>query len=655
MSVLLDRFQAWIPTVPSGVTGASRAIVFRLAPRARGWIVETFGILVRRTGATQAGDLTVETVRIWLDGWAASDPRRSHALATAFLHVVADFLRSEGIKAQALSQLPVPETLRAPIEDRLERFYQETQAFKGNTKDTLRWFRGIFPMFLRDTFVREVPEITRDVVKDWIADGCRDRGWSAKTVRNYLQAINLFLDWCVENGHLPENPAKTISRPRLPKALPKALSQRDAVALLEAAETMPYTGPFEKARAVAIIATFLFTGIRRGELENLKEADVRLDPEGADLIVRRGKGRKDRQIPLPERPRRLLLAYLRERARLGRTTPYFFTGLRHDGRLGVKTVDRLVKRLRGHSGIYFYPHMLRHTCATLLVQEGSSTRGVQELLGHDCEDESEELHRRLADIARAEGFELGDLEDVTLVSRVGEASELLRHDKYGKVQGPSQLYEDVRRAVRESGAQIVIMDSLHDLFDGNENVRTEARTFVGMLRKIALEIDGAVVLCAHPSMSGLNSGSGSAGSTAWNNAVRSRFYLTIPKDDDDEDPDVRLIERKKGNYGARAAKSDGVKIRWECGRFIRLIQGGAVERIEINARMKRAKETFMAALSTLDKQGRSVTDAPNSPGRYAPRVMATMPECRGVSEKSLGKAMEELFNEGKIVMGPSLG
>jgi RecA-family ATPase len=208
----------------------------------------------------------------------------------------------------------------------------------------------------------------------------------------------------------------------------------------------------------------------------------------------------------------------------------------------------------------------------------------------------------------------------------------------------------MRRAILASGAQLVIVDSLHDLFDGNENSRTEARSFIGVLRKIALEIDGAVVLCAHPSVAGLTSGTGTAGSTAWNNAVRSRFYLTTPKDDEDEDPDIRVLERKKGNYAGRAAKGDSIKIRWEAGRFVRVVQGGAVERIENNVRLGRAKGAFLAALDTMSGQGRTVTDSKNSP-KFAPKIFASLPECKGVSTKALTDAMEALFSDGVIKVG----
>ncbi len=268
-------------------------------------------------------------------------------------------------------------------------------------------------------------------------------------------------------------------------------------------------------------------------------------------------------------------------------------------------------------------------------------------LGVYCEDDPEELHRRLADILDAKHMAFGDLEQMRLISRVGQASELLIRDKYGKPQGPSPFFSQILKTAKDFGAQLVILDGLHDLFDGNENSRPEARQFINLLRRIALEIDGAVVLCAHPSLSGMASGSGSSGSTAWNNAVRSRLYLTRPKMEDGEpaDPDVRLLKSMKSNYGKTG---DEIRLRWKDGVFIReglQGQGGALGTL---ARMS-AENAFLACLEAVEAQGRHVTDAKNS-GRYAPKLFASMPEADGNGKKALEAAMTALFNKRQIKM-----
>jgi len=268
-------------------------------------------------------------------------------------------------------------------------------------------------------------------------------------------------------------------------------------------------------------------------------------------------------------------------------------------------------------------------------------------LGVFCEDEADELHRRMADILDANGLAFADLEDLQLVSRVGMANEFLSRDKYGKPKGASAFYVQVLEQARAFGAQLVVLDGLHDLFDGNENSRPEARQFVNMLRRIALEVDGAVVLCAHPSMSGLNSGSGTSGSTAWNNAVRSRLYLTRPRADDEPDPDVRVLRSMKSNYGK---VGDEIRLRWKAGVFVR--DGGEMAHGPV-VQITR-QQAFLACLDAATEQGRFPSEAVNSP-RFAPRLFATMPQAAGLSRKDLEKAMRDLFDEGRIKVGSVSG
>lgn len=276
------------------------------------------------------------------------------------------------------------------------------------------------------------------------------------------------------------------------------------------------------------------------------------------------------------------------------------------------------------------------------------------VFGVYCEDEPEEIHRRLADIVRHHDVDFQHLENFSFISRVGMNTEFLQRNQYGKAVGPSQFYKDVRRAAKESGARLVILDGLHDLFDGNENSRPEARQFVNMLRTIALEIDGAVVLCAHPSVAGMSSGTGSAGSTAWNNAVRSRVYFTRVKDSDgkEEDVDARVLKTMKTNYGKVGGE---IKLRYQGGVFvIDSPESGTVANIQKQKQEQEAEEAFLHCLLSVTKQGRSVSDARNS-ARFAPKVFSVMKESRGVGQKALSAAMDRLFSTSRIQIGNTPG
>lgn len=262
------------------------------------------------------------------------------------------------------------------------------------------------------------------------------------------------------------------------------------------------------------------------------------------------------------------------------------------------------------------------------------------------EDDEEEMHRRLAGILDEQGLGFADLENFQFVSRVGEATEFMVRDKYGKARGPSAFFGQVLHQAKTSGAQLVILDGLHDLFDGNENSRPEARQFINLLRKIALEIDGAVVLCAHPSMSGISNGTGNAGSTAWNNAVRSRLYFTRATNNDgiEDDTNARTLKNMKANY---TEKGGGVKLRYQNGMFVPdAPEFGTVANIARRAKEREVEEAFLAGLDNLLKSGRFVTDKVQ--GSYAPKVIATLPVARGFHAKVLEAAMSRLFATGTI-------
>ena len=149
----------------------------------------------------------------------------------------------------------------------------------------------------------------------------------------------------------------------------------------------------------------------------------------------------------------------------------------------------------------------------------------RKVFGLFCEDDEDELHRRQALINSHYECAFADLEmNMAWISMVGVGAELADFSQYEGPQ-PSGAFHRLVATANTFGAGLVVVDSLHDVFTGNENIRYQARWFIRLLQDLAQGIDGAVVLTAHPSMSGLSSGSGSSGSTAWNNAVRSRLRL----------------------------------------------------------------------------------------------------------------------------------
>jgi RecA-family ATPase len=270
-------------------------------------------------------------------------------------------------------------------------------------------------------------------------------------------------------------------------------------------------------------------------------------------------------------------------------------------------------------------------------------------VGLHCEDDEAELHRRMAAIAEAEGFDLADLDQAHLFSRAGADNALFTvPHMQGAELNATAVFTGLSNFAIDHGARLIVLDSLHDLFPGNENIRPQVRAFVTELRALAMEIDGAVVLLAHPSAAGLSTGSGTSGSTAWNNAVRSRLYLTRPPDGDDDagDPDARQLRTMKANYGAAGGV---IRLRYRDGVFVRTDSEGFTG-VVAGIQMQNTDKEFLRRLDALYLQGRYCTDSKQSP-HYAPKILAGMQGGPRVTRREMSMAMERLLAAGKIRVG----
>lgn len=184
-----------------------------------------------------------------------------------------------------------------------------------------------------------------------------------------------------------------------------------------------------------------------------------------------------------------------------------------------------------------------------------------------CEDDEGELHRRHNDIKAAMGYSVGNpFSDVWLWPRVGFDNVLVRWDRDGRATlGP--FVEALVQQITDKQPSLVVLDTLADFYGGNEIDRVQVNYFVKVVLGgliAARKAQGApltVLLLGHPSVAGKSSGSGYSGSTAWNNAVRSRIYLTRPEEGAG---DERLLTRGKANY-AKSGDETGVRLFYEGG------------------------------------------------------------------------------------------
>ena len=179
-----------------------------------------------------------------------------------------------------------------------------------------------------------------------------------------------------------------------------------------------------------------------------------------------------------------------------------------------------------------------------------------------CEDDKGELHRRHNDIKLAMGHGVGNpFHDVWLWPRVGSENILLNWDTEAKA---GKFAASLERTINEIQPSLLILDTLADFYGANEIDRVQVNYFVktmlgGLIKRSSWPL--TVLLLGHPSVRGKESEDGFSGSTAWNNAVRSRIYLTKPKDGDSND---RLLTRGKANY-ASSGEDTGLKLTYEEG------------------------------------------------------------------------------------------
>jgi hypothetical protein len=257
-----------------------------------------------------------------------------------------------------------------------------------------------------------------------------------------------------------------------------------------------------------------------------------------------------------------------------------------------------------------------------------------------AEDEMDETHRRLKDITREPAtFKIADLADLKLFSLDGEDAVIAAPSGKDGLLKPTEIMARLKRAIDRHKPEIVVLDTLADLFGGDEIKRVHARQFVGMLKGLCKAFDTTVLLLAHPSMSGMSSGAGTSGNTAWNNSVRSRLYMErrFGKTEQDEaDPDVRVLTTKKANRARRGVR---YTLRWSRGRFVR--EGVEIESRDAD-RNREDEEAFLRAFDETIESGRTLSHLVTAPN-YAPKIAEAHPLAGGASQARFTEAMERLF------------
>jgi len=251
----------------------------------------------------------------------------------------------------------------------------------------------------------ELRKLDHGTVLAFLHWGREERAWEARTFRNHLQYLRSFFNWCIKQGFVTKNPTLDIEKPKLPKRLPRCLNREETQKVLNQAHWYPWRYSLEAVRNETILYVLIYTGLRLQELLDLEMGD--LDITNQEILIREGKGQKDRLVPIHPRLIPILQAYLAHRKASNNQSQFLFTGAQSEKPLSGKNVRTICQKLTRETGVYFTPHMLRHTCARLLIEADIDVFKVKEILGHSSitttmtyvSVSTENLKRTLSDVS----------------------------------------------------------------------------------------------------------------------------------------------------------------------------------------------------------------------------------------------------------------
>lgn len=261
-----------------------------------------------------------------------------------------------------------------------QKFYDYSTFMRGYSKNTIKRYQFVINYYCRRSGITEIEQVTSANVRDLFFRGRTENNWCTHTFITFIKSLVVFFRWCVNEGYLANNPAQDIEIPKLEKKLPVRLTKQQSMRLLEVVFNYPYQYKFLRYRNHAIFSTFIYAGIRKSELLNLKLTDI--DLENMTMFIRQGKGAKDRIIPVCHTLAESLKRYLTERQRIKKTCPEFFASLNRNIGFTQTGLKRLVELIRKASKIDFTAHRLRHSFAVLMLEGGCDIYSLSKMMGH---------------------------------------------------------------------------------------------------------------------------------------------------------------------------------------------------------------------------------------------------------------------------------
>lgn len=248
------------------------------------------------------------------------------------------------------------------------KFYTIDKQIEGFSPQTLKGYQTQANILIKYLGDIDLDEITLPILKQYLIE----RGGHLKpsSLGMRVRVLRAFFRWASEEGYCQTNPARKLKEPKLGKRIPKALSEEDTVVFQEGCKT-----PLEHA-----LVEFMYsTGCRIGEVCRLDQSTIDWDNHSCIVL---GKGNKEREVYFSIKAMIWMKKYLISRK--DSDSAFFVTQRAPYRRLSIDMIRYIVKRVAGNSEIQtnIYPHKLRHTFATHLLNNGAPMEGIQTLLGH---------------------------------------------------------------------------------------------------------------------------------------------------------------------------------------------------------------------------------------------------------------------------------
>jgi integrase/recombinase XerC len=246
---------------------------------------------------------------------------------------------------------------------------------------TIKAYSRDLALFAAYAGAREWKQIDHIAVRGFLSQ-LYENGLGKTSVARALAALRSLYRWLAREGIVEQNPAKLVATPKLAKKLPRVPTIEEMNSVIDGA--MPEVAAFPE-RDRLMFELLYGCGIRNSELTGINLDDIRLS---AEVILIRGKGKKERYVPFGESVKLALASYLPERAKIVAAVGARSSALlvnRRGGRLTTRSVGRIIKKIAVAKGLSpdVHPHTLRHAFGTHMLEEGADLRAIQELLGHE--------------------------------------------------------------------------------------------------------------------------------------------------------------------------------------------------------------------------------------------------------------------------------